>query len=108
MTTAASVDYDYLRQIVFNLSQNVLDPSRDYLFDARLSRLLRIHGMTHLQQLVHHLRRSRDPLLERAIAEAMTINETSFFRDSRPFEQLRTDLLPKLVEARRVNRTLRF
>ena len=46
--------------------------------------------------------------MERAIAEAMTINETSFFRDSRPFELLRTELLPALIEARRHQRVLRF
>lgn len=108
MAAATGTDYAYLRQIVFSLSQNVLDPSRDYLFDARLARLLRVHGMTHLQQLVHHLRRSRDPLLERAIAEAMTINETSFFRDDRPFELLRTELLPRLIEQRCATRSLRF
>ena len=37
MEPAAGPDYGYLRQLVFDLSQNVLDPSRDYLFDARLS-----------------------------------------------------------------------
>ena len=62
--------------------------------------------MTHLEELVQHLKLRRNPLLERSIAEAMTINETSFFRDSRPFELLRTDLLPRLVEARRNPRTL--
>ena len=50
----------------------------------------------------------KNPALERAIAEAMTINETSFFRDGRPFDLLRTELLPKLLEARRLTRTLRF
>ena len=38
----------------------------------------------------------------------MTINETSFFRDGRPFELLRTELLPPLIESRRNIRTLRF
>lgn len=108
MVTDADADYAYLRQIVFSLSQNVLDPSRDYLFDARLARLLRHHGMTRVQELVRHLRRSKDPVLERAIAEAMTINETSFFRDCRPFELLRAELLPRLIEARRVSRSLRI
>ncbi len=103
-----TVDYGYLRQLVFGLSQNVLDPSRDYLFETRLSRLLRNQGMNHLQELVDHLRRRKDPSLERAIADAMTINETSFFRDNRPFELLRTELLPKLIENRRSVRTLRF
>lgn len=108
MSASASVDYAFLRDLVFRLSQNVLDPSRDYLFDTRLTRLLRTQGMTHLEELVQHLRIRKNPILERAVAEAMTINETSFFRDGRPFELLRTQLLPKLIETRRVSRTLRF
>lgn len=105
---SSSVDYGFLRQIVFSLSQNVLDPSRDYLFDTRLTRVLRTQGMTQLEELVQHLRLRKNPTLERAVAEAMTINETSFFRDTRPFDLLRTDLLPKLIEARRITRTLRI
>jgi len=38
MQNSSSVDYGYLRQLVFGLSQNVLDPSRDYLFETRLTR----------------------------------------------------------------------
>ncbi|MGB8260110.1 MAG: protein-glutamate O-methyltransferase CheR [Terracidiphilus sp.] len=102
------VDYAFLRQLVFSLSQNVLDSSRDYLFDTRLARLLRNQGMTQLEELVDHLKIRKDPTLERAIAEAMTINETSFFRDGRPFELLRAELLPELIEARRHQRSLRF
>jgi chemotaxis protein methyltransferase CheR len=108
MQQAATEDYVYLRQLVFGQSQNVLDPTRDYLFDTRLTKVLRNQGMTRLEELVRHLKLRRDPKLERSIAEAMTINETSFFRDSRPFELMRADLLPKLVEARRSTRALRF
>jgi chemotaxis protein methyltransferase CheR len=108
MDQSAAVDYGYLRDLVFGLSRNVLDPSRDYLFETRLTKLLRNQGMSHLEELVRHLRVKKDPALERAIAEAMTINETSFFRDTRPFELLRTELLPKIIEARRSARTLRF
>jgi chemotaxis protein methyltransferase CheR len=108
MQTSASVDYGYLRKVVCRFSQNVLDPSRDYLFDARLNRLLRDQGMTDLDELVRCLKRKKNPALERSIAEAMTINETSFFRDSHPFELLRLKLLPKLVESRRLTRSLRF
>jgi chemotaxis protein methyltransferase CheR len=108
MQTASSVDYGYLRQLVFGLSQNVLDPSRDYLFDTRLTKLLRNQGMTQLEELIHHLKVKKNPALERSIAEAMTINETSFFRDGRPFELLRTELLPKLIESRRYLRNLRI
>ncbi|MGB7986174.1 MAG: protein-glutamate O-methyltransferase CheR [Terracidiphilus sp.] len=108
MQTASSVDYGYLRQLVFGLSQNVLDPSRDYLFDTRLTKVLRSQGITQLEELVHLLKGKKNPALERSIAEAMTINETSFFRDGRPFELLRTELLPKLIESRRYLRTLRI
>jgi chemotaxis protein methyltransferase CheR len=108
MQTASTADYGFLRELVFGLSQNVLDPSRDYLFDTRLTRVLRNNGMAQLDELVARLRNRKDPLLERSIAEAMTINETSFFRDSRPFELLRTELLPRLIESRRPMRSLRF
>lgn len=108
MQATTGIDYAYLRELVFGFSQNVLDPSRDYLFTTRLTRLLRNQGMAHLEELVDRLKARRNPELERSIAEAMTINETSFFRDSRPFEVLRTDLLPKLIEARRHVRSLRF
>jgi chemotaxis protein methyltransferase CheR len=108
MLTASSVDYQYLRELVLGYSQNVLDPSRDYLFDTRLSKLMQRNGMTQVEELAQYLRIRKDTALERAIADAMTINETSFFRDSRPFELLRTDLLPRLIEARRNIRALRF
>ena len=93
--TAAAADYGFLRELVFGLTRNVLDPSRDYLFETRLSKLLRNQGMNRLEELVRRLRASRNPALENSVAEAMTINETSFFRDVRPFDLLRTELLPK-------------
>ncbi len=108
METALSADYGYLRELVFSLSQNVLDPSRDYLFETRLSRLLRNQGMSRIDELVRSLRTARNPALENAVAEAMTINETSFFRDVRPFELLRAELLPKLIQERRLTHCLRF
>ncbi len=108
MAPVADVDYVYLRQIVYAFSRNVLDPSSDHLFETRLCRLLRNYGMAHLAELVRHLKLRKDSAMERAIAEAMTINETSFFRDGRSFESLRASLLPALIEARRPVRSLRF
>jgi len=108
ITTAVAADYRFLRELVYGLTRNVLDPSRDYLFETRLSKLLRNQGMNRLEELVLRLRSSRNPALESAVAEAMTINETSFFRDVRPFDLLRTELLPKMFESRRFKRTLRF
>jgi chemotaxis protein methyltransferase CheR len=108
MVEATGSDYGYLRELVFNISQNVLDPSRDYLFDSRLTKVLRNQGVSQLGDLVRLLQTRRDTKLERDIAEAMTINETSFFRDSRPFELLRNELLPPMLTTRRQTRSLRF
>ena len=47
-----------------------------------------------MEELIQLLQIRKNPVLERAVAEAMTINETSFFRDGRPFELLRTEILP--------------
>ena len=61
MEPAAGPDYGYLRQLVFEQSQNVLDPSRDYLFDARLSKLLRNQGISRIDELVSRLRSQKNP-----------------------------------------------
>jgi chemotaxis protein methyltransferase CheR len=94
--------------LVYEHSQNVLDPSRDYLFETRLAGLLRRHGLGDIQELIGLLRSRVNPAIERSVAEAMTVNETSFFRDERPFELLRAELLPALIESRRATRTLRL
>ena len=104
----AEAEYGYLRRVVLAHSQNVLDASSNHLFDSRLVRLLRNQGMSRLQELVEYLRTVRDPELERSVAEAMTINETSFFRDQRPFTLLHTGLLPELIQRRRSVRALRI
>ena len=108
MTSTVGVDFTYLREIVFQHSQNVLEPSHDHLFQSRLVGLLHRHGMSRLDELVHLLRFAKSPELERAVAEAMTINETSFFRDSRSFDLPRTEVIPKLVDTRRATWRLRL
>ena len=63
-------------------SRKTFSIPRAILFDTRLTRLLRNQGMTQLEEFVQHLRIRKNPVLERAVAEAMTINETSFFREA--------------------------
>lgn len=104
----SNADYGYLRRLVLARSHNLLDPSRDFLFDAKLARLVRNCGLDDLHELVERMRHEHDPQLESAVADAMTVNETSFFRDSRPFELLRTGLLPELIAARRGTHALRL
>lgn len=105
---ATASDYSFLREFILARSENILDPSRDDLFEARLYRLLQTRGMAGLDELVGRLRASDDPALDQAVVEAMTINETSFFRDPSSFELIREKLLPPLIERRGSRRALRF
>ena len=101
-------DYAYLREVVLEQSANRIDPSRNALFDARLTPIAQRAGATNLKDFVKLLKVDRTTQLHRAVAEAMTINETSFFRDLRPFEMLRETILPRLIEQRRHSRRLRI
>jgi chemotaxis protein methyltransferase CheR len=101
-------DYAYLRQLVLAESANLIDPSRNALFETRLTPIARMAGASNLEDFVNLLRVDQTPQLHRAVAEAMTINETSFFRDGKPFDVLRDTILPKLVEKNAAERTLRI
>jgi len=101
-------DYTYLRELVLEQSANLIDPSRNALFDTRLTPIARLSGADSLGDFVNMLKSGRPAHLHRAVAEAMTINETSFFRDLRPFEMLREVILPRLIERRRDQRKLRI
>jgi len=104
----SETDYAFLRRFILERSENVLDPLRDDLFEARLYRLWQRCGMNGLDELVKRLRYAIDPALEQSVVEAMTINETSFFRDHTPFELMRSKLLPELIQRRESKRRLRF
>jgi chemotaxis protein methyltransferase CheR len=97
-----------LRKVVLEESANLIDPTRDVLFEARLTPIARTAGAENIQELVQLLRVDRTDHLHRAVAEAMTINDTSFFRDVRPFEMLRSKAIPDLMAQRQAERTLRI
>jgi chemotaxis protein methyltransferase CheR len=101
-------DYAYLRELVLKQSANLIDPSRNTLFETRLIPLARGAGAADLEGLVSMLRMDEPAQLHRAVAEAMTINETSFFRDVKPFDALRTHVIPRLIEGNRMQRKLRI
>src|SRR5262249_11227934 len=106
--SCTSADFAYLRSIVLEESANVLDESRDYLFQSRLQNLLMSSGLMTLDRLVAALRLQLDPGLGCRVAEAMTIKETSFFRDRSPFELLQQELLPGIIRRRESVRRLRL
>jgi chemotaxis protein methyltransferase CheR len=94
-------DFDFLRKYLLAQSGLVLAQDKGYLVESRLAPVARRHGLDGLDALVAAVRGGRDAALNVAVTEAMTTNESFFFRDIKPFESLRDDVLPKVVAARR-------
>lgn len=99
-------DVDYLRSLIAMRSGNVLTSGQAYLFESRLAPVALDAGLSDIATLVAELKgRSNSPLHDR-VTEAMTINETSFFRDIAPFDVLRDNALPELLKSRAAQRQL--
>jgi chemotaxis protein methyltransferase CheR len=101
-------DYDYLRKLVHTRSANLVAPSRNASFEGKLRPIVQTAGAADLQEFVNILRVEKSQHLQRAVAEAMTINETSFFRDRRLFDALRHTIIPRLIESNASTRKLRI
>lgn len=77
-----------------------IDPAKTYLMESRLAPLARREGYNSIEELIAGLRSRREEALIWSIVEAMTLNETAFFRDKPVFEQIRDDILPTLSRVR--------
>ncbi|MCA9214466.1 MAG: protein-glutamate O-methyltransferase CheR [Planctomycetales bacterium] len=97
----AEADIDFLRGIVADGSGHVISRDQGYLFETRLQSLAQREGHETVDQLVSDLRQQGRKRIGEEVAEAMTINETFFFRDMHPFEALKQTILPTLIEARK-------
>lgn len=100
MTLAPEVGNDaftFFRDFVRARSAIVLSDEKRYLVEARLSPVARRAGLAGLDDLVRAMRSRTDPSLETAVLDAMTTNETSFFRDRTPFEALREQVIPDRI-----------
>jgi chemotaxis protein methyltransferase CheR len=95
-------DFDYIRDFVHRQAAIVLEPGKEYLVESRLQTLAHKEKLGSLDQLITHLRSDPQNGLHRKVLDAMTTNETLFFRDVHPFEALRKSILPELM-ARRAN-----
>ncbi len=104
--TMAAGDFEYVQELVYKRSAIVLDAGKEYLVEARLSTVARDEGFASIDHLVAELRRTRANDLHRKVIEAMTTNETAFFRDVHPFEALRLQLIPELMQRRGAQRQL--
>jgi chemotaxis protein methyltransferase CheR len=100
-------DYGYIREVVLKASGIVLEAGKEYLIDNRISPLLRAEGLTNPADLVARMRTGSTALvLTRKVIEAMTTNETSFFRDVHPFDTLKDKIIPDLIKARQATRRI--
>ena len=75
-----------------------LEASKSYLIEARLLPLAKQNGFSSTNDFINGVRAKRQPDLERRVVEAMTTNETSFYRDAHPFTVLRTKIIPELCQ----------
>lgn len=104
---ATAENLAYLRELVYRRSAIVLEADKHYLIDSRLTPLARDVGLGTIDALVAKLRQNEGATLTKRVIEAMTTNETFFFRDFHPFEALKLQLLPEIVKARGAQRELR-
>ncbi|WP_437185412.1 CheR family methyltransferase [Planctomicrobium sp. SH668] len=93
-----ATNLNYLRDVVSKRSGNVVSNNQDYLIESRLNPLAESIGLKNVEALVSELQRSPTSSLHDKVAEALTINETSFFRDIQPFESLKNEQIPRLIE----------
>ena len=99
-------DFEYIRRLVYQRAAIALDKGKEYLIDSRLMRLARQEGFGSTRELVAVLRSQTFNHLHMKVVEAMTTNETSFFRDIHPFATLQKFVLPELIKRREAERTL--
>ncbi|MFQ5731531.1 MAG: CheR family methyltransferase [Planctomycetaceae bacterium] len=101
-------DFEFLADFLIKDSGLALQPEKEYLLNSRLIPVAEAAGLDGIEGLVEELRRGAGQQLRTAVTEAMTTNETLFFRDKTPFEELKDVLLPALIPARADARRLRI
>lgn len=99
-------DFSLVRDLVRARAGIVLDDDKAYLVESRLRQLAKEIGMASVEAVVAGVRTGRNTALAQKVVEAMTTNETSFFRDAHPFEALKAHLIPELMKRRAAERRL--
>ncbi len=98
--TISTVDFDFVAREVKERSGLVLTPDKGYLLDTRLGPLARKDGFASVEEMLRTARVRRDERVLAAIVDALSTNETFFFRDKIPFESVREHIVPKLFAAK--------
>ena len=94
-------DFEYLQTLLRSRSGLVLSTDKVYLVESRLMPVARGRGMSNLDELIQAVRVGNEERLLVEVTDAMTTNESFFFRDMQPFESFRQTVLPKIVASRR-------
>jgi chemotaxis protein methyltransferase CheR len=94
-------EYAVFTRLIREISGIVLDDSKAYLVEARLGSLLVELKLSSFGELYYRIRNDSSGNLKQRVIDRMTTQETSFFRDSAPFEMLKFKILPDLIDARR-------
>jgi chemotaxis protein methyltransferase CheR len=110
MTATSSVsvdDFTFVASYLREKSAISIGPGKEYLVESRLATVARDTGYDNVTALIRALRQpAPNPRVSLAVVEAMTTNETSFFRDHHPFEVMRMQLLPELLKRNASQRRL--
>ncbi|WP_443748534.1 CheR family methyltransferase [Asticcacaulis solisilvae] len=93
-------DIEHLSAMLKTRSGLILGSDKTYLIESRLAPVARKEGFSSVAALLTALRTKRDEKLMTAVTDAMTTNETFFFRDKVPFDQFKSDVLPALAKTR--------
>ena len=101
-------DFEFICQILRERSGLVLTNDKAYLLESRLLPVARKWKLATFDDLVRTIRTKMDETVIRDVVEAMTTNESFFFRDTKPFDQFKALVLPAMLKNRATNRTIRI
>ena len=101
-------DFDFIRKLLKERSGLMLSADKQYLVESRLMPVAQRNRIASLSELAARLRAGTDEALIAQVVEAMTTNETFFFRDRIPFEHFRSFILPALMAARERYKRIRI
>ncbi len=102
------LDFEFLRAYLKQRSGLALTAEKRYLVESRLAPVCRRFNFATLRDLIGSLKIGHDTAIERAVVEAMTTNETFFFRDRLPFDLFRDVVLPEAIARNAARRRLRI
>jgi chemotaxis protein methyltransferase CheR len=100
-------DYEYLRKFLKDNSGLDLSSDKQYLIESRLLPVARKAGLPGIGELVQKMKGGSSPIANQVV-EAMTTNETFFFRDKTPFDHFCDSIMPEILQARAGRRSIRI